>query len=67
MYTFTWLTTLLFFVHAGYRMASEAARSTLEAAVRNNKDDLGTGRSVSRHFLPSDIIDFQIAEALITL
>lgn len=27
---------------SGYRMAAETARSTLEAAVRNNKEDIGT-------------------------
>ena len=56
------LTKSLFFVRSGYRMASEAARSTLEAAVRNNKDDLGTKQSYLCHFLPSDIIGLQTWE-----
>lgn len=37
------------FLRSGYRMASEAARSTLEAAVRDNKDNLGTLQSFFRH------------------
>lgn len=33
----------MFLVCTGYRMAAEAARGALEAAVRDNRDDLGIG------------------------